>query len=129
MCLHHVTEAPKRPWKYGYKVFRAAPDGTLRSPYQGVSREVPVGERVNEQNHRYPDGRTTIRTEAGADYPIGWHSFKFRKDAKAWTSRCATQIIRKVMVEEPLAYGEQVMGFSFDLVPVVVSRYITVQEV
>lgn len=129
MCLHHVTDAPKQPWKYGYKVFVTQPDGTLRSPYQGRSRQIPVGRRTDERDYRYSDGRTTIRTETGADYPLGWHSFKLRKDAKAWISRSVSQFIRKVMVEEPLVYGKQVMGFSTDLAPVVVSRYITVMEV
>lgn len=129
MCLHHVTEAPKRPWKYGYKVFVTAPDGTLRSSYQGRNKEVLVGERVNERDHRYLDGKVTIKTETGAYYPMGWHSFKLRKDAKAWSSRSVYQVIRKVMIEEPLAYGKQVMGFASDLVPVVISRYITVLEV
>ncbi len=129
MCLHHITDVPKQPWKYGYKVFGVAPEGTLRSPCQGQMKEIPTGAQVDEAGYRYIDTLSTVKTDTGALYSVGWHSFRYKKDANAWSIGGVGQTVRNVVIEEPVTYGKQVLGFVDSLAPVVVSRYITVLEV
>lgn len=94
MCLDTVTSKTRDRKRegHGWKVFEMI-NGTLRSVIFASNQPRTEGVWLKSRNNK------------SKDYPLGFHIFRTREEARSW--RCVGQIIRRVKFRDFLAEGAQ----------------------
>ena len=108
MCLARLTDF-KVSKKHGWKVFFCL-GGSLHGEFCGTNEERKVNRWLDSDDFLYDENREQLICDSTETYPVGWHIFLRKEDAKIWMKKSVFKkhlVIRKVLFKEIVAKGEQ----------------------
>lgn len=107
MCLYSIDSTGIKPAKEGWKVFKkVCLDGTLLPLYYGYS--IKPGKWISTRSFLdklFCENKNMIFIHSTLCYEAGFHIFHNKEDAIAYP--LYTDIIRKVLVKDPICVGYQ----------------------
>jgi len=115
MCLSSVEKFS--PCKKGYKVMKSH-NGGLSGQYRNTHSHREIGVWLDEKQFRLSQRAYILITEF-KDYPTGWHTFHYKKDALAHlkafrrTSGGYTYVLVEVSVRKPVVAGFQRTAYEY----------------